>query len=416
MNDRYDICVVGAGMTGRLMAIALDHCGFSVLQVDRAAPKAPIADGRTTALAYASVRLFKRLGLWDELGPKAEPITDILVSNGEPRGRFSKGGLTGGQLHFPATLLGTGPEPQDEPALGYIVENRDLIEACRKAAESSKITERFGVTVEDYTATPQMGRGRITLSDGTVPEVQALAACDGKFSALRRRMKMPVVRWGYPQTAIIFNVKHEKPHQGVAHEVFYPDGPFAILPMRDNHSSIVWTERKEAAASYLAMDEERFLEAAAERIGDHLGGLELASDRQSYPLSIMYAPQLVRERFVLAGDAAHGIHPIAGQGFNLGVKDVAALCHCLSDARNAGLDIGHGTVLREYDRWRRFDGTSLAIGTDVLNRLFSNNFSPLKHARGLALGAVQRSNPMRRFFMKVSGADLGELPALMQPL
>ncbi|MEM1410531.1 MAG: FAD-dependent monooxygenase, partial [Pseudomonadota bacterium] len=149
---------------------------------------------------------------------------------------------------------------------------------------------------------------------------------------------------------------------------------------------------------------------------DHLGRITLASERQSYPLSFLYAPRLVSERFVLAGDAAHGIHPIAGQGFNLGVKDVAALCQTLDDAKAAGLDIGHGSVLAGYDRWRRLDGASMALGTDVLNRLFSNRFGPLKHVRGLGLGLVQQSSAARRFFMRISGADLGELPALMQPI
>lgn len=416
MSGTYDVCVAGAGLTGRLMALALDHSGFSVLQVDRGTPGAPIHDGRTTALAYASVRLFKRLGLWERLEDKAEPITDIMVSNGEPRDRFRRGGLTGGQLHFPATLLGENDPSAEEPALGYIVENADLLDACAAAAEASGITQRWGVSVEGYTAPEDAGHGTVVLSDGSEESVSLLAACDGKFSPLRSLMKVPTLKWGYPQTAIIFNIAHEKPHRGVAHEIFYPDGPFAILPMRNNHSSIVWTEKNSSAKSFMAMDDDSFLSAARERIGDHLGALTLASSRQSYPLSLLYAPKLIRSRFVLAGDAAHGIHPIAGQGFNLGVKDIAALCDTLVRSRDAGLDIGHGTVLGEYDQWRRFDGASMVAGTDTLVRLFSNNFGPLKHLRGLGLAAVQRIDPARRFFIRASGADLGQLPTLMQPL
>ena len=415
----FDVCVVGAGMAGRLMAVALDQAGFSVALVDAKTPKGPDArpqDQRTTALAYASVRLFERLGLWDELGPKAEPITDIQVSNGEPRDRFRSGGLFGGQLHFPATLLAEGPKPQDEPALGYIVENQDLLAACERASQASSIVERFGSPVANYVTGSNQGHGTVELVDGSAIKASLVVACDGRFAPLTGLMKVSTMNWGYPQTAIIFNIAHENPHNGVAHEVFYPDGPFAILPMRNNHCSIVWTERAEAAKSYLAMDEQAFLAAARERIGDHLGELSLASPRQSYPLSLMYAPKLVAERFALAGDAAHGIHPIAGQGFNLGVKDVAALTDVLTEARQTGLDIGHGTVLARYDSWRRFDGASMSLGTDVINRLFSNNFGPLKHARGLALGAVQRSDTARRFFMRISGADLGKLPSLMQPL
>ncbi|MEM9840005.1 MAG: FAD-dependent monooxygenase, partial [Pseudomonadota bacterium] len=213
---------------------------------------------------------------------------------------------------------------------------------------------------------------------------------------------------------IIFNIAHEKPHHGVAHEVFYPSGPFAILPMQNNQCSIVWTEKNRTAKSFLAMDEDEFLAAARDRIGAHLGEFSLATPRQSYPLSLLYAPKLIADRFALAGDAAHGIHPIAGQGFNLGIKDIAALTDVLSRAKQAGLDVGHGTVLDEYDRWRRFDGASMALGTDVLNRLFSNDFGPLKHVRGLGLGIVQRSDRARRFFMRASGADLGKLPPLMQ--
>ena len=416
MSEVFDVCVVGAGMAGRLMALALDDAGFRVALVDRAEPSAPVTDGRTTALAYASVRMFRRLGLWDRLEPLAEPITDILVSNGEPRDRFRAGGLTGGQLHFPATLLGEGKGGHDEPALGYIVENRDLVAACRDAAEGTAITGLYGAHVTGYRTSPQAGEGVLSLSSGEKVRTRLLVACDGKHSPLRAHMKLPVLRWGYDQTAIIVNIAHEKPHHGVAHEVFYPDGPFAILPMRDNHVSIVWTEKAARARSFLALDDAAFLSAARERIGDHLGDLRLASPRQSFPLSLLYAPRLVAERFVLAGDAAHGIHPIAGQGFNLGIKDIAALAQVLSDARGTGLDIGHGTVLGEYDRWRRFDGASMAIGTDLLTRLFSNRFGPLKHARGVGLGIVQQSDVARRLFIRVSGADLGTLPALMQPL
>lgn len=414
MTETSDVCVVGAGLTGRLLSLALAHSGFSVMLADRGESAAPIRDGRTTALAYASVRLFKRLGLWDELAGKAEPITDIVVSNGEPAGRFQKGSLTGGQLHFPASLLGEDGEDASEEALGYVVENAEMLKAFQSASIRLGVQERFGVSVTDYQ--PATGSGTIHFDDGTSAETKLLAACDGRHSPLRARMKLNTVNWGYDQTAIIFNIAHEKPHLGVAHEVFYPDGPFAILPLPNNQSSIVWTEKNRSVKSYLAMDDAAFIAAVSDRVGSHLGALQLASKRQSYPLSFLYAPKLFADRFVLAGDAAHGIHPIAGQGFNLGVKDIAALCESLLEAERAGLDIGHGTTLEAYDRWRRFDAASMSLGTDVINRLFSNNFGPLKHLRGLGLGAVQKIDPARKFFMRASGADLGQLPALMQPL
>ncbi|MEM9285803.1 MAG: UbiH/UbiF/VisC/COQ6 family ubiquinone biosynthesis hydroxylase [Pseudomonadota bacterium] len=414
MEQRFDIAVVGAGLAGRLMALALDHAGFSVVQIDRASTAAIPDDGRTTAIAYAGIRLLKRLGLWDELGPKAEFITDILVSNGQPNGRFRDGGLTGGQLHFPATLLGESTLPGDEPALGAILENKDLLTAFSGGLERSSVTQALGAAVTDVR--PGGAGTTLTLADGETLHASLVIACDGKGSPLRSLMNLQVLRWNYRQKAIIFNIAHEKPHRGVAHEIFYPDGPFAILPMRNNHASIVWTETIDAADSYLALSDDAFLAAARDRIGEHLGAFEIATPRQSYPLSLLYAPKLIAERMVLAGDAAHGIHPIAGQGFNLGIKDIAALVDVLTEARHAGLDIGHGTVLAEYDRWRRFDGVALSIGTDALNRLFSNNWGPLKHARGLGLGIVQRIDPLRRFFIKVSGSDLGQVPSLMQPL
>ncbi|MEM1379942.1 MAG: UbiH/UbiF/VisC/COQ6 family ubiquinone biosynthesis hydroxylase [Pseudomonadota bacterium] len=415
MRDVFDVCVVGAGMAGRLMALALRHQGLSVVLADRAEPTVPVTDGRTTALAYASVRLVKRLGVWGTLEPKAEPITDILVSNGDPRDRFRPGGLTGGQLHFPATLLAEGPKPQNEPALGYIVENKDLIAAFQEAGDKAGVEGRFGAAVTSYAAASGDGAGRLTLASGEVIRTRLLVACDGKNSPLRGQVRLPTLNWGYPQTGIVFNIAHERPHNGVAHEVFYPDGPFAILPMRDNQCSIVWTQNKKSAQSFMALSDEAFLEAARERIGDHLGAFTLASPRQSYPLFLVYAPTLTAERFALAGDAAHGIHPIAGQGFNLAVKDIAVLADVLAEAQAAGLDVGHGSVLQRYDRWRRFDGASMVMGTDVLNRLFSNSFGPLKHIRGLGLGVVQRSDAARRMFMRISGADAGTLPALMQP-
>ncbi len=414
MEQRFDIAVVGAGMAGRLMALALDDAGFSVVQIDRATSTALPNDGRTTAIAYAGIRLLKRLGLWDELGPKAEFITDILVSNGQPDGQFRKGSLTGGQLHFPATLLGEHDPAAAEPALGAILENKDLLTAFLNGTERSTITPMLGAAVSGVTS---HGAGAtLTLDNGKTVEAKLVVACDGKGSPLRSMMNLQVVRWSYRQKAIIFNIAHEKPHGGVAHEIFYPEGPFAVLPMQDNHASIVWTERLDAADSYLALPDDQFLDAARDRIGDHLGDFEVVTPRQSYPLSLLYAPKLNAKRLVLAGDAAHGIHPIAGQGFNLGIKDIAALVDVLTKAERAGLDIGHGAVLEEYDQWRRFDGMALSIGTDVLNRLFSNNWGPLKHARGLGLGVVQRIDPLRRFFMKVSGSDLGQLPSLMQPL
>ncbi|MEM9838625.1 MAG: FAD-dependent oxidoreductase, partial [Pseudomonadota bacterium] len=197
MSEIFDVCVVGAGMAGRLMALALDDAGLKVALVDRKAPEAPVTDGRTTALAFASVRMIKRLGLWDQLAPKAEPITDILVSNGAPRDRFRAGGLTGGQLHFPATLLGEGPKPQDEPALGYIVENRDLLAVCQEKADTTTIEGRFGSAVASYETATSSGEGVLKLDSGEEIRTRLVVACDGKFSPLRALKKLQTLNWGY---------------------------------------------------------------------------------------------------------------------------------------------------------------------------------------------------------------------------
>jgi 2-octaprenyl-6-methoxyphenol hydroxylase len=219
--------------------------------------------------------------------------------------------------------------------------------------------------------------------------------------------------WTYPQTSIVATIAHERPHDGVAQELFLPSGPFAILPMTGDRSNLVWTETQGAASAYLALPDDKFLSAIAARVGDYLGAISLAGPRWSYPLAFHLAQSFIAPRLALIGDAAHAIHPIAGQGYNLGVKDIAALVEVAADARGLGLDIGSLSTLENYQRWRRFDSASLAFGTDALNRLFSNDLAPLRVARDLGMGAVNAIAPLRRFFMKQAGADLGRLPALM---
>jgi 2-octaprenyl-6-methoxyphenol hydroxylase len=230
---------------------------------------------------------------------------------------------------------------------------------------------------------------------------------------LRARAGVKASAWPYPQTAIVATVGHERPHKGVAHEYFLPSGPFAILPMTQNRCSIVWTERSEAAAAYLKLDDEQFLRALRDRFGEFLGPLHLAGPRFSYPLGLQFSHDFVAPRLALVGDAARSIHPIAGQGYNLAVKDAAALGEILGDAARIGLDIGSLSVLERYQRWRRFDSASLAFGTDAVNRLFSNDHPPVRLLRGAGLAAVNRVGALRRFFMRQAGGDLGRLPALM---
>jgi 2-octaprenyl-6-methoxyphenol hydroxylase len=412
--NKHDIAIVGAGLTGRLLAIVLARQGLRCALVDAHPTGGPTHDGRTTALAYATVRIFERIGVWDELKADAGAINDILVTNGRPKDRFRAGGVTGGRLHFPSSLLaGSTGAPDDRP-LGYILENRALRSVLSAAVERNPAIDTFfghGVTevLDDGFA------AQLELSNGTRLAAQALIACDGKTSWIGTRFGFRTLTWDYGQKAIAFNVDHTEPHRGVAHEMFYPDGPFAILPMAGNRSSIVWTERQASADALISLDDHAFLREATRRIGTSLGRLSLASDRACYPLSFRLVPEPVQGRVALAGDAYHTIHPIAGQGFNLAAKDTAVLAHVLGEARIGGLDVGASDVLARYARWRRFDTAALALGTDGLQRLFSNDLAPLRWARGLGLGLANRVDVMRRFFMREAGADLGDLPPLMRP-
>jgi 2-octaprenyl-6-methoxyphenol hydroxylase len=399
-----DILISGGGMVGLPLGLALAQGGFKTLVVDAAPPAKvlePKFDGRVSALAYASVRMLKVLGVWDQLQPDAQPIREILVSDGQvgkPASPFS--------LHFDAEEVGA-------EALGHIAENRHIRAALYEAVAASTNLELMApAAVTSLTVNP--GATVVRLADGTEISAALAIAADGRESALRSQMGMQIIGWSYPQTGIVATVEHEKPHNGVAYEHFLPSGPFAILPMTGNRSSLVWTETKTKAPGLLALDEERFNAELAQRFGAHLGKTKAAGPRWSYPLSFHLAREFVRPRFALAGDCAHGIHPIAGQGLNLGLKDAAALAEVLLDAARLGRDIGALDTLKRYERWRRFDSFALAASTDALNRLFSNDIAPLRHLRDLGLGIVDSIGPARRFFMRHAGGDVGKLPRLMK--
>jgi 2-octaprenyl-6-methoxyphenol hydroxylase len=411
VTEKFDIIVVGGGLAGGLAALALAGARFSVALVDAEAPQAmqdDRFDGRTTAIAYASARVFRRLGLWAAVEAEAEPIRDILVSDGRRAAPGRKGAVSSFHLHFDSRELG-----DDEP-LGFIVENRLLRRAIYEAiARASRITllapaRRIGT---DFGA----ASARVTLQGGEEIAATLVVAADGRHSPLRAEVAIKTHQWSYAQTGIVATVAHERPHEGVAQELFLPSGPFAILPMTGERSNLVWTEAKTAAPAYLALDDEGFLAAIRARFGDYLGALSLAGPRWSYPLAFHLAQSYIAPRLALIGDAAHAIHPIAGQGYNLGVKDVAALVETLEGDRDVGLDFGSLATLNNYQRWRRFDSATLAFGTDALNRLFSNDLAPLRLARDVGMGAVNAVAPLRRMFMKHAGADLGRLPALMAP-
>ncbi len=410
MSDRlhFDTVIVGGGLAGSLAALALASKGFSAALVDAADPAAMRAegfDGRTSAISYATARVFRRLGLWERIEAKAEPIRDILVTDGRAKGRFSKGGVSPFFLHFDSTEL-------DDTPLGWIAENRHLREAMFDAIAASEMISLFAPAKREATRY-EPDAAYVTLEDGRVLSAPIAIAADGRFSALRAEANIKTNDWRYDQTGIVVTVAHEKSHEGVAHEFFLPSGPFAILPMTKNRSSLVWTERSDAAPAYMALDDAGFVKEIENRFGTFLGKLHVVGPRWSYPLAFTLAQSYVAPRLALIGDAAHAIHPIAGQGFNLGIKDIAALTDVLSEGREVGLDIGALTVLQNYQRWRRFDSASLALGTDLLNGLFSNDFPPLRLARDLGMSAVGKIAPLRKFFMRQAGADLGTLPSLM---
>jgi len=402
--SQYDVIIGGGGMVGLTLAIALAKGGLSVAVADpvpQAAALDAAFDGRVSALAYASVRMYQALGVWEHLVQDAQPINDILVTdarlNGEPS-PFS--------LHFDAAEVGAA-------ALGHIVENRHTRAGLfAVAATLPNLSLIAPAALVGLVPGPQSIRA--SLSNGETVEAALAIAADGRESAMREKMGLGVIAWSYPQWGIVATVAHEKPHDGVAYEHFLPSGPFAILPMTGNRSSLVWTEDEKLAPKMMQLDADAFDAEIARRFGNHLGATKAAGPRWSYPLKFHLARAYVKPRFALAGDAAHGIHPIAGQGLNLGLKDAAALADVLLDAARLGLDIGSLDTLKKYERWRRFDSLAMAVATDGLNRLFSNDIAPLRVLRDVGMGIVDAIGPARRFFMRHAGGDIGKLPRLMR--
>jgi len=397
-----DIVVSGGGMVGLSLGLALAQGGFRTVVADAAPLSAQLDekfDGRVSALAYASIRMYRALWVWPAMAPHAQPIREILVTDGAP-GRAA----SPFSLHFDAGEVGA-------PELGAIVENRHIRAALQARALDEKNLTLIapaavtGVTVE---------AGGVSAAMGETVKASLAIAADGRVSPLREAQGIKTIGWSYPQTGIVATVEHERPHNGVAYEHFLPAGPFAILPMTGNRSSLVWTEKKELAPAILKLDEARFNAELSRRFGAHLGAVKAAGPRWSYPLSFHIARDFVRPRFAMAGDCAHGIHPIAGQGLNLGLKDAAALAEVLLDAARLGQDIGALDVLKRYERWRRFDSVAMAASTDALNRLFSNDIAPLRALRDIGMGIVDSIGPARRFFMRHAGGDVGKLPRLMR--
>jgi 2-octaprenyl-6-methoxyphenol hydroxylase len=398
-----DVIIGGGGMVGLTLALALAQGGLKVVVADPvpvASAVAPAFDGRVSALSYSSIRMLRALGVWRRLEDDAQPIKDILVTDAAV-GRVP----SPLSLHFDHREIG-------QP-MGCIVENRHIRAALFAAVAASKaIVLRASASFVDL-ETQALG-ATATLDGGETLRARLFVAADGRESPMRELMGVRLIQWSYPQWGIVATVRHERPHRGTAYEHFLPSGPFAILPMTGNRSSLVWTERDHVARAMLDLPPAAFETEMAQRFGTHLGAVHAEGPRWSYPLRFHLVRSYVKPRFAIVGDAAHGIHPIAGQGLNLGFKDVAALAEVTLDAARLGLDIGALDVLQHYERWRRFDSFTLAAATDTLNRLFSNDFAPLRVVRDVGLGVVDGIGPLRRFFMRHAGGDVGKLPRLLR--
>jgi 2-octaprenyl-6-methoxyphenol hydroxylase len=406
-----DVLIAGGGLVGQTLALALEQAGLSVLVVDASKPSEVLAatfDGRAFAIAFSSYRMWRALGLGDALDQVAQPIAQIMVTDG----RLGQGGQTGGpsllHLHFDGAEL-----HQDDEPLGLMIEARHVrlaLDEAVRARPAIKMIQPMSVTAIERDPAGVTA----SLANGQRLRAPLLVGADGRRSFVRPWAGIRTIGWDYPVTAIVATIRHEKPHEGVAHEFFLPNGPFAILPLKGERANIVWAEPRAAAEVLLKMPERDFLAELRRRFGDFLGALSLEGPRFGYPLSLQLAERMVDARVALAGDSAHGIHPLAGQGLNLGLKDCAALAECLADAVSVGLDPGDVSALERYQRWRRFDNVTMALGMELFDKLFSNDVAPLRAARTLGLAAVNAVGPARRFFMKYAGGAAGDLPKLLR--
>lgn len=405
-----DVLIVGGGLVGGTLAAALAAEGLEVAVVDAEDPDSaarPAADGRVSAIALSSKRLLESAGLWGDLAGDAAPIRDIRVAEG----------------HSPFFLHYDSRDVGGEP-FGYMVENRNLRRAiARRIAGERRIRLLAPAHVKTLDRGAVAALALLDKKIGGLARVRAplAVAADGRASRTRRDAGIGVTRRGYDQTAIVCTIRHERPHNFVAHELFQPAGPFAILPMNDggagnrgHRSAIVWAERPDVAPLMAALDDDAFAQEIQRRAGDFLGTIRLDSPRWTYPLSVQFAQRMVAHRLALAGDAAHAMHPVAGQGLNMGLRDVAALAEILAEAKGLGLDLGSAAVLERYGRWRRFDNGLMLAMTDGLVRFFSNDIGPIKAARALGLAVVNRIPPLRRLFARHAMGVVGDLPRAMR--
>lgn len=397
MKTDYDIIIIGAGLVGQAAALACAHKGASVCLLDAANPQ-KADDRRASAIAASSFIMLDHLGVAKQLKGHVQPITDMLIADG------AVGDVSPLTLHFNSTDV-------DGPT-GYMVENNHLRETLLKClSANSKIDLHAPVKITETSHNPK--NAIVTLEGKTHLTASLLVAADGRNSALRRKAGIEVQRFNYNQKAIVTTFEHELPHDDVAHQIFFAGGPLALLPLTGNRCSIVWSDTARAVDAAMDLDETAFTAELARRIGGFLGEIKLSAPRQTFPLSLQMAERYTDNRLVLVGDAAHAIHPIAGQGLNMGLRDGAALADVVAESRAVGLDLG-GAAIGDYDAWRNFDNKFLGLTTDMLNRLFSNNIAPIRHVRRLGLAAINRFKPAQTLFMKEAAGETGTLPSLLR--
>ena len=401
--DRADVIIFGGGLVGLALASALDSSGLSAIVVDPAdpAPRSQTAfDGRTSAVSSSSMRMLETIGVADQLAQPGCPIRRIAVADG----------LKPGGLHF---------DPDDEHPLGFMHENRDLRSALQARAEAGK--NLWLLWKSRVTSAERGDHGVVVaLEDGRKLSAPLLVAADGRNSKTREAAGINIARWKYDHQAIVSVLRHERPHEHVAYEIFYPTGPFALLPMNDgpagHRSAIVWSVPNDDAAGWLSLDDPDFAAEAEAAMGGFLGKVELTAPRSSFPLGFHHAAQITAQRLALVGDAAHAIHPIAGQGLNLGFRDVAALAQVLVEGARLGLDLGDRQLLDRYQRWRALDALSVAFATDSLTRIYSIPGATASAVRRFGMGVVGRISPLRNRLMSEARGTSGDLPQLLRGL
>lgn len=383
-----DIFIAGGGYVGLSLAVAVKSAAPHLdVRVYDAAPEGVWEkDERASAIAAGAKRLLTVLGAWDEIAPEAEPIRKMIITDSKTADPVR-----------PVFLTFDGEAEAGEP-FAYMVPNPAMVRSLRKRAEALGVEIRQGLSAVDFKTGDAWQT--VTLSNGETIDARLLVACDGVRSKLRDIAGIKTVRFDYGQSGIVTTIEHERPHEGIAEEHFLPAGPFATLPLKNNRSSLVWNERTADAEALLKADDLVFEEELERRFGHKLGAIKVVGAKRAFPFALTLAREFVAPRFALAGDAAHGIHPISGQGLNLGFKDVAALAETVVEADRLGIDFGQLNILERYQEWRRFDTFRMGVTTDVLNRMFSNDFTPMRMARDFGLSVVDRLPGLKNFFIR----------------